>query len=166
MRSFIAAALLLAISGSGASAQTRTNKDRGDDPDMREIRDFRLNIDDLQKFVTATKAISDNKSSVRCMEDKSPSDAPTLDAGEKLLNGCQEVVAALRKARLAPREYLAMNAAIFSDFLLVGMKKQGTIQEYPSSISPENAAFIEQNFDKLNTKLSPAMVGKGEKEEK
>jgi hypothetical protein len=167
MKSFIAAALLLAMPAFGVSAQTSANQDRGDDPDLREIRDFRLTMSNIQKFVTATKAIKGDKASVRCMEDKSPSNAPTLDAGEKILNGCQEAVAAIRKAGVAPREYLLMSAAIFSDFLTVGMKKQGTIKEYPSTISSENASFIEQNFDKLNAVLAPVIESeKSEKEEK
>ena len=58
-----------------------------------------------------------------------------------------------------------MSGAIMADFLVVGMKKQGTIKEYPPSILPENAAFIEQNFDKLSAMLAPVMQGeKGEKE--
>ena len=42
--------------------------------------------------------------------------------------------------------------------MFVGMKKAGNIKEYPSSISPENAAFIEQNYDKLQGMLAPLMA--------
>lgn len=167
MKSFVAAAILIATAELGASAQTRANRDSAADPDMKEIRDFRLTVSNVQKFVTATKAITEDKASARCMEEKSPSNAPTLDAGEKILNGCPGALGVIRKAGLASREYLVMSAAIFSDFLTVGMKKQGTIKEYPSTISPENAAFIEHNFEKLNAMLAPVMqTDKGEKEEK
>jgi hypothetical protein len=40
------------------------------------------------------------------------------------------------------------------------MKKQGIINDYPpNSVTPQNAAFVESNFDKLQQigqKLSPA----------
>ncbi|MDQ6699186.1 MAG: hypothetical protein M3Z36_03255 [Acidobacteriota bacterium] len=164
MKSFIAAILLLTIGSLGA--QTGARKDRADDPDMKEIRDYRLTMSNMQKFVAATKSISGDAASVRCMKDKSPGNAPTLDAGEKILNGCAETSALIKKAGLAPREYVVMSGAIMADFLVVGMKKQGTIKEYPPSILPENAAFIEQNFDKLSAMLAPVMQGdKSEKED-
>ena len=43
-----------------------------------------------------------------------------------------------------------VSLALMNDFMLVGMKKQGTIKEYPpNSVTPENAAFVDANFDKL-----------------
>lgn len=167
MKSFLAAVLLLAMGSLGAAAQTGARKDRADDADMKEIRDYRLSMSNIQKFVTATKSIMGDAASARCVKDKSTGDMPTLDAGEKILNGCPEAAALIKKAGLAPREYVVMSGAIMSDFLVVGMKKQGTIKEYPASILPENAAFIEQNFDKLSAMLEPVMQGdKSEKEDK
>ncbi len=56
------------------------------------------------------------------------------DAGEKIINAC-------RPAGIKPREFLIVTA--------------GDIKEYPSSIPPENAAFVEKNYDKLQTMPAP-----------
>jgi len=66
-------------------------------------------------------------------------------------------VADINAAAIKPREFLIVTGALIGDFMAVGMKKSGTIKEYPASISPENAAFVEQNYDKLQSMLTPVM---------
>ena len=50
-----------------------------------------------------------------------------------------------------------------NDVTIVGMKRQGAIKAYPPNmITPENATFVEQNYDKLmdlNKKMSPPDEG-------
>ena len=57
-------------------------------------------------------------------------------------------------------EYIVVMIAFINDVTFVGMKKQGIINDYPpNSVTPQNAAFVESNFDKLQQigqKLSPA----------
>jgi uncharacterized membrane protein YukC len=49
-----------------------------------------------------------------------------------------------------------ISLALLNDVMIVGMKKQGLIKEYPSdAITAENAAFVEQNYDKLQQALAP-----------
>jgi hypothetical protein len=47
--------------------------------------------------------------------------------------------------------------------MVVGMKKQGAIKAYPPNlITPENATFVEQNYDKLaelGKKMTPPDQG-------
>ena len=50
-----------------------------------------------------------------------------------------------------------MTGALLSDVMAVGMKKGRTIKAYPATISPENAAFLEQNYDKIQALLAPLM---------
>lgn len=50
---------------------------------------------------------------------------------------------------------MVITGALFADYIAVGMKRQGTLKQYPATISPENAALIDQNFDKLQTMMAP-----------
>lgn len=145
--------LLLA---SVAGAQSRK---KGDDPDLKEMRDYRLNIDVIQRYVGAIKVLGADPAVKKCFDNNSPGSAPTLDAGEKIVNTCPAGVVELKAAGLKPREFLIITGALIGDFMAVGMKKNGIIKAYPSSISPENAAFIEQNYDKLQTMLAPLTGG-------
>lgn len=152
-RAAAAAMLLLAF---GAQAQSR----RANDPDLKEIRDYRLSMDVLQKYVAAAKATTADPAVAKCFGNESPGDAKTLDLGEKRINGCLPAVADLKGAGLKPREFLIITAALIGDVMAVGMKKSGTIQQYPPSISPENAAFVEQNYDKIQAMLNSLSKGR------
>ena len=155
-RSFVLASALLAAAGVAAS-QSRAKK--ANDPDVKEIRDYRLNMDVIQRYMQSFKAINNDSAAKKCFDNNSPGNAPTLDAGEKILSACPPAVADLKAAGLKPREFLIVTGALIGDFMAVGMKKSGTIKEYPDSISPENAAFIEQNYAKLQAMLAPLTSG-------
>lgn len=58
-----------------------------------------------------------------------------------------------REAGIQPREFMIVSIALITDVTAVAMKKAGTIEAFPPSISPENAAFVERNFDQLRPKL-------------
>lgn len=138
-------------------AQTRAKKPL--DPDLKEMRDYRLNLDVVQRFVRAADAIGKDPVAKKCFEHNSPGNAPSLDAGEKLMKDCPASISILSSTNLKPREFLIITAAIIGDVMAVGMKRSGTIKEYPETVSPENAAFVEQNYDKLQTLLAPVMGG-------
>lgn len=140
-----------------AAAQSRARK--GDDPDTKEIRDYRLTMDVIQRYTRAVKSATEDPGAKKCFEKDSPGNAPSLDAGEKIINACPAAVADLKTAGLKPREFLILTAALIGDVMAVGMKKQGTIKAYPDSISPENVAFVEQNFDKIQAMLMPLTAG-------
>ncbi len=146
--------LLIAAS---AGAQSRAKK--ADSPDVKEMRDYRLSMDVIQRYIRAMKTVGADPVAKKCFENNPPGNAPTLDAGEKLINACPAGVADLNAAGLKPREFLVITGALIGDFMAVGMKKNGTIKEYPSSLSPENAAFIEQNYDKIQAMLAPLTGG-------
>jgi len=155
-RCFVLVSAMLIAHGE-AAGQSRGKK--ADSPDLKEIRDYRLNMDVIQKFVQVFKTVSNDPAAKKCFDNDAPGNAPTLDAGEKLMNACPPAVADLKAAGMKPREFLIVTAALIGDFMAVGMKKSGTIKQYPDSISPENAAFVEQNYDKLQKILGPVMGG-------
>jgi hypothetical protein len=150
----IAMAMLLAAAFLGASPQPAK---RTDSPDMKEIRDYRLTMDNIQKFVAAFKVISKDEAVKKCEAANKAGDATTLDLGQKQLDSCPAAVADIASQGLKPREFLLLTANVMGDFIAVGMKRAGQIKEYPAAISPENAAFVEQNFDKLKSIIEPLM---------
>lgn len=121
--------------------------------DMKEIRDYRLTMDNIQRYLNAFKVINNDAAAKKC-GDTAKNDAKTLNDSEKALKSCAAAIADLDKAGIKPREFLVMTGALMNDFMTVGMKKAGQIKQYPPSISPENAAFIEQNYDKLQAMMS------------
>jgi hypothetical protein len=128
---------------------------RAETPDGKEIKEYRLNMDVIQRYLNAYKMASNDAGAKKCFDNSPPGNAPTLDAGEKLINACPAAVAIIKNAGLKPREFLVITGALIADYIAVGMKRQGTLKQYPASISPENAAFIDQNFDKLQTMMAP-----------
>jgi hypothetical protein len=112
-------------------------------------------MDLIQRYMQSFKAISGDLAAKKCVDNNSPGNTPTLDAGERLLNTCPSAVADLKAVGLKPREFLIVTVALIGDFMAVGMKKSGTIKEYPDSISLENATFVEQNYARLQSMLAP-----------
>jgi hypothetical protein len=50
-----------------------------------------------------------------------------------------------------------MTGTLMGATMAVGMKTQGQLKEIPPSVSPENAAFVEQNYDKINASMTKLM---------
>lgn len=137
----------------GGAAQSHAKK--ADNPDLKEIRAYRLKMDVIQRYMEAFKTVNNDETAKKCFENNPPANAPTLDAGEKLLNACPSGVAYLTSAGIKPREFLIVTTALIGDFMAVSMKKNKLIKEYPASVSPENAAFIEHHYNKLQVMLAP-----------
>jgi hypothetical protein len=109
----------------------------------------------VQRYLNAFKLVSNYAATKKCFENSPPTNAPTLDAGEKIVNSCPAAIGILKTAGVKPREFLVMTGALIADYIAVGMKRQGKLKQYPASISTENASFIEQNYDKLQTMITP-----------
>lgn len=120
---------------------------------MKEIRDYKLTMDAIQHYITAMKAIMADPAAQKCSGGNSGK-AATLSDSEKTLSACTPAMASIKAAGLKPREFLVLTGALMGDMMAVGMKKSGQIKEYPPTLSPENAAFVEQNYDKLGAMLN------------
>ncbi len=137
---------------------------RGDnDPDMIEVRHYRLTMDKLEKAANATQqvnaALAANPALKKRVDAADDTDL-TIDQKVKRFDATfPEAAAIVHRNGLGTREYIMVSLALMNDYMLVGMKKQGTIKEYPpNSVTPENAAFVDANFDKLKVivdKMTP-----------
>jgi len=122
-------------------------------PDQKEIRDYRLNMDVIDRSVRAFRAITGDPAAKKCGSSNGPG-AATLDESEKRLNACPAALVHLKEAGVKPREFMIVTIALISDVTAVGMKKDGTLKRYPESLSPENAMFIGQNFEQVQAKMN------------
>jgi hypothetical protein len=120
--------------------------------DMKEVRAFRLTVDNLSKYDAAAraiaKAIKDNPGIKDQMEDQTP-DHPSIDSSVKELDKYPAIAEAIKNAGLSKRDYIVMTGTLMVTVLAVDMKRQGQLKTYPATISPENATFVEKNFDKV-----------------
>jgi hypothetical protein len=152
--------ILTLLAVAAAAVASPQAKKRTDDPDMREIRDYRLSIDKIQKYIDAMKAVQKDPAAAACFKDKPPGNQATIDLGQKQIEACPAAVADLKSAGLTAREFLVMTGSLIGNVMAMEMKRQGTIKQYPESVSPENAAFLDQNYDKVKAMVAP-MMGQG-----
>jgi hypothetical protein len=145
-----------------ANAQAPSAVDNN--PDLIEARRYTLTMDKIEKLAAATDTI--NKLTASNPALKSKMDAAStgnlsIDQRAKNIDANFPQNATLIHGNgLTTREYIVVMIAFINDVTFVGMKKQGIINDYPpNSVTPQNAAFVESNFDKLQQigqKLSPA----------
>lgn len=155
--------LLLGVVGMSApQAAQRGNPPA--DPDSKEYRSYRLTMENVGKFVAASKALvrlsHDNPDLEKDME--SQSDARTIEDAVRTTEKYPAVTAAIKSAGLTTRDFVVMTGTLMGAEMAVGMKKQGQIKQYPPSVSPENAAFVEQNWDRLNAMMKAVAESSGQ----
>ena len=152
---------LIAVTGSAASAAAQRPVDSN--PDVVEIRHYQLTMGKIDNFVAATaalKKLADTDPSLnKQMNADKDDETISQKAADWDLHFPQAAVV-VRAHGLSTREYIVITMALINDVMVVGMKKQGAIKDYPpNAITPENAAFVEQNYDALQQKLGPLMGG-------
>lgn len=123
--------------------------------DAREYKNYRLDMNTVNKYVTATKAIlklmSDNPTLRKQLE--SQRDVSTIDDAVKTTEKYPEVTAGIESAGLTTRDYVVISGTLTGAIMAVDMKKQGQLKSYPTTILPENIAFVEKNYQKLKAMM-------------
>ncbi|HEV2382904.1 MAG TPA: hypothetical protein VG206_24320 [Terriglobia bacterium] len=134
------------------------------DADSKEYRGYHLTMENVGKFVAASKALvklsHDNPGLEKDME--SQSDARTIEDAVRTTEKYPAVTSAIKSAGLTTRDFVVMTGTLMGAEMAVGMKKQGQIKQYPPSVSPENAAFVEQNWDRLNAMMKAVADSSGQ----
>jgi ABC-type nitrate/sulfonate/bicarbonate transport system substrate-binding protein len=125
-----------------------------DSPDLAEARKYTLTMDKVQKLVAAFDAVNKLTAANPALKAKMDADSgPNLNLDQRAKNidaNFPQVAAAIHAQGLTTREFIVVSIAFINDVSFVGMKKSGMIKDYPpNSVTPENAAFVEANFDKL-----------------
>jgi hypothetical protein len=141
-----------------AAAHAQTTK-RQDDPDQKELYNYVLTMDKIQKLDAATKGLEDL--SKKHPEVKDESDAKSLNDMAQKFQKYPDAMAVLAKNSITPREYAVGLMTLMQAGMAVGMKKSGTYKEYPPEllkvVSKPNLEFVEQHWDviqKMNQRAS------------
>jgi hypothetical protein len=160
----LAILLVLAPTALGcASAQSITGDS---DPDMVEVRSYPLSLDKVQKLADAIDALSQLEATnpaLKAKMDAEPNDDQTIDQKVYTLDAkFPQAADVVHQNGLTSRDYIMVSLACLNDVAFVAMKRQGSLQAYPpGSITPQNAAFVEANYNKLQ-QLSQKMSGSPE----
>jgi len=133
-----------------------------DSADVAEIRNYHLTMSKVDQFVAATTALKKladaNPGLRKGMNSDKDDDASIAQKAADWDLHFPEAAAVVKSNGLSTREYIVVSIALLNDVMIVGMKKNGSIKEYPpDTITPENAAFVEQNYDKLEHTMSSLM---------
>lgn len=160
----LAVPLILALAGSlPAAAQAVTPAAYNIDPDLIEVRGFRLTMDKVEKLATTVNDLNQLESAdpnLKSKMDADFSDDQTIDAKVQSLDTrFPEAADVVHRHGLTSREYIVVSLAFLNDVAFVAMKRQGAIDSYPpGAITPENAAFVEANYGRLE-ELSNKITG-------
>ncbi len=121
------------------------------DPDPVEIKAFALTMEKVNKFGNASRALIETGQDRAISEEvaKYDPDSKTITATVLAMQRHPKAIAAIEGAGLTPREYAVMGLALMTSVLMVTMKRRGAIKAIPPSVSAENAAFVEQNYDAI-----------------
>jgi hypothetical protein len=161
----VASATLLLFS-TLAIAQTSPGKSGSEEtPDQKEVRVFRLTEAKLDQYQNATKGVvkvlHQHPEIQKKMDQESTAplekDEGEVDRSAKSIEAHIEVSGAVKDSGLSVRDYVVMTITLVNSMMLVAMKKQGLIPEYPPSISQGNAAFVEQHYDRVGDIIRPLM---------
>ena len=168
----VAAATLLLFNALAFAQAPPPESAQPESPDAKEVRTFRLNTAKVDQYDVATKGVAkvlrDHPEVKKKMDEGSAAPADPADKGENMidrsvknLEAFPEVASAVKDSGLSVREYVVMTVTLMNSMMMVALKKQGMIQEYPPNISRQNAAFLEQNYDRVSHIMEPLMSGMG-----
>jgi hypothetical protein len=156
----------LVVASFTAHAQKKTAKELYDsDPQMVEIREYKLTMDKIERLAHTSeqlealiKADPSMKTALNPNNNDSQKDMNLTEAATALSVKYPKAAAVVVANGFTPREYFVALMAVFNDGLWVGMKKAGQVKDYdPHAITPQNAAFLEQNWEKLEPLLKKAL---------
>jgi hypothetical protein len=141
--------------GMGIAASQEEKSSTQVEAEKNEVKNFVLTADKLDKYADAVKAIrkvqKDDPALKKQMDDdnsKNPSN--TIAGSVATIEKYPPVVNALKSAGLAPRDFVVMTYTLINSAAAVHMKRAGAIKEYPDSVLPDNAAFVEKNYDRIS----------------
>ena len=160
--SLLAGLAILALAPA-ANGIPRGGSPGDDNPDVIEIRHYHLTMDKAEKTGTAMQGINQLVASNPSLN--AAMDANTATGKKPITQQAQDIdakypqlAAVIHANGLETREFIVITGAIINDAGFVGLKKQGLISAYPpNSILPENAALVEQNWDKFQAIMAKMM---------
>jgi hypothetical protein len=82
-------------------------------------------------------------------DDDSRNPSNTIAGSVATIEKYPQIAKAIKDAGLSPHDFVVMTYTLINSAAAVQMKKAGTIKEYPDSVLPENAAFVDKNYERI-----------------
>ncbi len=151
----LAMLLAVVIVPASAAPQTKAAESKRDEA---ELASFRLNMDKVNRYADATKAMvqyskehkePENSDSTKTESD----DSQTISGMVRRMERNPIMIKMIQSAGLTPRDYALTSLTLITVGMAVSFKRAGTVKEIPDSISPENASFVEQNYDRIESTM-------------
>jgi hypothetical protein len=166
----VAAATLLLFSTLGLAQTSPSQSGQPETPDGKEIRTFRLTKTKLDKYEVAANGVAKllhdhpelKKSMNMQLAAPGGKNNSQIDQGVINLEMHPELANAVKESGLSSREYVVMSITLVNTMMLVALKRGKMITEYPASISPQNAGFVERNYDRVSAIMASLMGSTGE----
>jgi N-acetylglucosamine-6-phosphate deacetylase len=143
---FLSVRIGAAVWAQGEKAQVEAEK--------REVKNFVLTTDKLDQYGAAVTAMhkvqKDNPTIKKQMDDEDSRNPTNTIAGSvATIEKYPSIAKAIKDAGLSPRDFVVMTYTLINSAAAVQMKKAGTIKEYPDSVLPENASFVDKNYQRI-----------------
>lgn len=127
------------------------------DPQFQEIARVTAEMKALESKAETTEAEDARLEQLRARKEelsdalKGPSigDANSLTEMEAQIRKVPPLMAGLRSANMAPRDYAKFMLASLQAGMVAGLKKQGMLKEIPKDVPVENVQFMEANEAEL-----------------
>jgi N-acetylglucosamine-6-phosphate deacetylase len=146
---------LCVLLSAGIAAALHAQDDKASaETEKKEVKNFVLTTEKLDKYDAAVKAVhkvqKDNPTIKKQMDDddsRNPSN--TIAGSVATIEKYPAIAKAIKDAGLSPRDFVVMTYTVINSAAAVQMKKAGTIKEYPDSVLPDNAAFVDKNYERI-----------------
>jgi len=151
----VAAALSAGQSNSAANQQVA---------DVKEVHDYQLTMDKLNRFENAAKAVkkilAENASAQQKLDSDSQNSAGPNSFAQSAaaIDKQPQLTAAIKASGFTTHEYIVITYALMASESYVDMKKSNPNTPMPAYVSPANAAFAEANFARIQA-LGPTLSG-------
>jgi hypothetical protein len=154
-----AAATVIFLLGGGFGTARAAHASGQMAAERKEIRDFVLTTEKLDKYEASANAESklmksDPGLKKQLDEESMDTEGSTVAGSVKNIQKHPTLVSAIQSSGLSIHDYVVMTYTLINSSSAVAMKKSGAIKEYPANVSPGNAAFTEQNFDRIKKMLN------------
>ncbi len=144
----VAAAAVLAV---GMNAQARRSSSRLSPADEKEIYNYVLTVDKVQKTSAATNGLTQLTRNHPGLNNVGQS--KTIDGMLQNIQRYPEAVAVINRSGLSPREYVDCLVTVLQSAIAVSLKKSGAFKEYPpellQTVSKANLQFTEQHWNEI-----------------
>jgi hypothetical protein len=151
----VAAAIAILVGAASLSAAQGDNGMNQDTPDMKELREYQLTADKLNRFESAAKAYQKMMKDNPGLEDKlraasgNNSGPNTIAQSTAALDKFPQLTGAIKPFGFSSHEYIVMAYELMNAYSYAEVKKGDPSAPMPLSVSAANAAFASNNYARV-----------------